>query len=659
MEWQKSLSMPDLQTSQVIALQAESGQSRQDCVQQWLQQAETQGATTWLLNCDRTEGGPWAGLNEWLENLLPEIRSSAPELVTRHDYEFANVLPALRKTMVVRNPTLTDAAAPGERVRNYPADRAFRILHGIIDLIASWKKQSSCHTSTIPWVIACDNYDQASMLVRQFFTELMRRAGHTLNLTLLLISEPGSTGALQAFPLSQQVRLNFPLRPSEEISPADKRCLAQALEQQVGADMIELEIHASRLIRYWLLSDRPENAVIYQIRACSIYTTRGLYKDALEYGEAALDNLKRYGYEDVNRYWNVCVKLYNCYVGLDQPDKAMQIIEMGMTKTQDSDHLFQGYYMTAMMHARYLPERDLSKAESLLEKGLAELAKTRLPQHMKVFHAAFNRNGLALIRHRQGLPQEAVKICQTCYEQLNTYLEADQHQLHRSVLLYNIAQVYAYMGSHNEAITYYTDAITLDQNYSEYYNERGNLFLKLERLPEALQDYLKAIELSPPYPEVWFNLGQCYCWMGRITEAISAYSTCLDLAPDQSSVLVARAQAYEWLEQPQAALADYDTALVLQPQQPMLLANRATLRYELEHFSLALDDLNQAISLAPKTADLYQNRAIAWIALSHFDEAIQDLKTYLSLCPEAEDRTDVEGQIVDLLVGSQPGFSAR
>jgi tetratricopeptide (TPR) repeat protein len=82
----------------------------------------------------------------------------------------------------------------------------------------------------------------------------------------------------------------------------------------------------------------------------------------------------------------------------------------------------------------------------------------------------------------------------------------------------------------------------MDPNYSEYHNERGNIFLKVGRLEEARANYLRAIDPSPPYFEVFTNLGQCYRRMGRLNEAIEWYSRALDLEPDQPLAIEGRAR---------------------------------------------------------------------------------------------------------------------
>ncbi|MBA2377690.1 MAG: tetratricopeptide repeat protein, partial [Rubrobacter sp.] len=545
-------------------------------MQQYLKKAESDGAISWFLSCDSEVNGVWAGLKDWLYELIPQIQESAPELIAKHSYELTLVLPDLRRKISVRNPNLTDTAVNDESVRNYPLDRAYRILHGLIDLLDAWYQ----YTDGSPWVIACDCYNRTGALVRRFFAELMRRRGQQLNLTLLIATDPGAgeavAGQFVAKVVGPGMRLNFPHEPLTPVSKEEMARLAQELEQQVRQDTLEVEIHLPRLIRYWLLSDQPEKALIWQVQALGIYNHQGFYEDALVYGEVVSSQLERLCGENSTTRWNIVGNLFACYIAVGDVARALWVVEEeALAKIDNPRQLVRVYYVMAMLYARFLPNHDLIKAAEYLERGLEDLTQIDLPTHEKHFFAAFTMNGLAFVRHRQGRSAEAVELCRTANERLNTYLRPGQHRLHRSILLYNIAQVYASTGLSKEAITHFTAAMVMDPNYSEYYNERGNVYLKIGYLDEALNDYLKAIELSPPYPEVWSNLGQCYRLMGQITEAVNAYSTSLDLNPDQFSVLVARAQAFEMLEQQEAALVDYNAALTLNPEQPLLLANRA------------------------------------------------------------------------------------
>lgn len=632
----------------VLILEAPAGRARHAHLQQRMLRERESGATVWLLECHRVEGGPWAGLKDLLGGLLPALREKAPGLLQKHDYELAHVLPELRRTLTVRNPTLTDVSPDAERTRNYAADRAFRIPQGLVDLLDAWRP----HTGAAPWVILCDDFEHAGALTRLFFTELMRRRGEALNLRLVLSVAPGAGEAVarqfHARVPRQHESLDLPVDPPvAPPSPEEMARKARALAPE-APDLAGLENVLPRLIRYWQASNEPERALQALVHAASVYTSRGFYEDALVYGEAALEQLERQRPDDVEQRMHIYNRLSNCYSALRRVDEGLAVADKAMAATDDPGYLLSWCYIQAMYHARYLPKRDYARAEAYLEEGLEHIARADLPLHARLFRRAFNRNGLAMIRHFQKRYDEAITLCRTAFDELNAQLGPDEHQLHRSVLLYNVAQVYAVLGKLEEAVEMYSAAMERDPNYSEYFNERGGLYLKLDRLEEAERDFLRAIELSPPYMEVWTNLGQCYNQMGRMEEAVMAYSRALDLNPQQGLALAGRGHAYEALGDAARALADYDETLRINPSQPVVYASRAVLRYEAGRVADSLGDLDQAIRLAPDMADLYQNRATALRDLGRLDEASRDLRKYLVLSPHAEDRLDVERLLTEV-----------
>jgi tetratricopeptide (TPR) repeat protein len=647
-------SLLPLEIGKVTVLKAKAGQARQNHLQRSLESVKSD-EQIWFLTSDRNIGGPWAGLIELLNQILPEVQRHAPELVIQHDYELTRVLPALRRTLPVRHPSLTDIAPQKEQIRNYPADRAFRIIHGIIDFLDAWFK----HSESQRWIIACDRYDYSGGLVRIFFTELLRRRGQQLNLSLVIAIEPDADpdviGKFEPSLVSQVIELNLADQASVSdnwIDPEiDQEAIAaniSELKQRIEVDSIEQEIYLPRLISELKLSDQSEQLLAYQMEAAGLYARRGFYEDSLEYAKAALTQLEYCCPGDNEKHWQIDAALYTCYVALDKPHEAFSVLDAAMKRENTADNRFRSCFMMAMLYIRELAERDITKAEDYLAQGLIELEQTSFSEEAKLFHMTFNRNGLALIRYRQGRHQEAVELCQWCYEQVDAALQPDQHFLYRSVLLFNIAQVFDFTEKCDEAIQYFSAAMEIDPNYSEYYNSRGNLYFKMGQVEKALTDYQRAVELSAPYPEVWANIGQSFRQLGNYAAAVEAYSKALDLQPRQFFILVARAQVLEMLEQPEAALTDYDAAIAIDAKQPLVLANRAILRYGFGETLAALEDLNWAIAIAPDTATLYQNRAIVKADLSHFEAAIQDLQTYLHLSPDAEDYAEIESQVVML-----------
>jgi tetratricopeptide (TPR) repeat protein len=633
-------------------------------VEEILSAVPSESATAWRLRCDFAEGGPWAGARDLFRSLFDDIWRQSPALVEKHDYELVHVVPELKARLSLRNPCLTDTAPSDERIRNYPSDRAHRIVHGLIDLLAEYKRESCPETA---WLLVCLDYDRAGEMAQRFFRELMRRRGNALRVVLLPVftedqldtTSLGFACALRELPFA----VSCPVAETIDACEAARR--AEALEPEIGDDILGRTARLPDIIRLWRLAGREDKLLQTSFRALHSYNALGFYRDSIRYGEVARDLVKRSPLraEESTLPWWVFFKLFLAYLAAGETQSALDLAQESDfrdPKSEEDEKLRVPFcYTIAMLYARFLSARDLALGEEYLAKGLEHLDKAGFAEPDYWFQYVFNRNGLAMIRSFQGRFQEALEICRTGFRILDERLSKDRHHLHRSVLLYNMAQVHNQIGNHELAIQHYSAAMQMDPNYSEYYNERGSLYLKLGRLEEAELDYLRAIELSAPYFEVWTNLANCYMLQGRLDEATLAFSKALDLKPAQPASLFGRAQVREALGASEEALADYTAALELNPMYWQARAGRAVLLYEAGRIVECLVDLDQAISLAPGEADLYQNRAVALADLQRHQEARDDLEKYLALYPAAGDRKEIEARLDALDATKSPEYAAR
>lgn len=627
-------------------VEAAEGAPRKRWIEKRLGEARQVGARTWLLPCDFDQGGPWAGVRELFGELV--AAGAGADLMRRHDYELVHVLPELRASLTVRNESLTDTAPDMEKVRNYPADRALRMMHGLIDLLAEWKSGDEQ-----PWVVACDGFDRISPSGGFFFRELVRRRGVRLQITLLVLVRPrtdihhdAAWGGLSGM----RIRPKLAAPSAEIVDRQAWRTRARELEERVAGTPDALLASLPDLIAAWRSAGDEERLLRFRVHALAIYPVVGLYDEAVRYSRGLGEAVLRAAPDDHDLHWLVFFKTFVSLTAVGRAEEALQLANEAVLPALESvppARRAQLFYLIAMLHVRYLKTRDLALGEGYLERGLQEI-RNLLPAEERHFQYVFNRNGFAFILTLQHRYAEALAICRDGLDRLERHLKGDQHRLHRSVLLYNMAQVCATTGDHAQAIERYSAAIQMDPKYSEYYNERANLFLRLGRLEEALADYLLAIEYSPPYAEVWTNLGQCYNKMGAARQAVEAYSRSLDLNPDGALALLGRAQAHEALDSRDEAILDYGRALALAPEQWEAFANRAVLHFEAGDPDAALADLDCAVSLAPGEAGLHQNRALALIELGRTGEAEKALQEYLRLNPDAPDRDTVSSRLRSL-----------
>src|SRR5690349_7978655 len=82
----------------VILLEAVAGTARRNLLQQWLQDAgQNLDATTWLLDCQFSTGGAWAGLQDLVVDVASQVEQQEPDLLGKHSYELCLTAPTLRR----------------------------------------------------------------------------------------------------------------------------------------------------------------------------------------------------------------------------------------------------------------------------------------------------------------------------------------------------------------------------------------------------------------------------------------------------------------------------------------------------------------------------------------------------------------------------------
>lgn len=640
---------------ELLIVECPAGSARRERLREWVSRQEGPARWAVLTDGDFARRGPWAGVREVISRLYEALREARSDLIAKHSLELIHVLPELRPVLEIKNATLTDLAPDEEKVRNYPADRIYRVVHGLVDLLVEARLEIGYESLAI----ACDSFDEIGGLGRKLLLDLHRRASKELRLSMVVALQPGQGDAAESLlPSSsrrRRARWDLPGGVEEEPSRESLARRLEEIEEELAADPAQLGFYLPDLLDLTRRLGDETKERRRKLEALDHYSHIGMYEEAIRCADGLLEHFK--ATDNTQGVWVVSSKLGIAHNALRQVEEAFRLLKALDAVPLEPEWRSQLCYTQAMSHARYLPQRNLEEAEALLEQGIRHLDEAEMRPSKREFQRVFNRNGLALVRFFQSRMEEAVELCQLGIQHLDEHLLDGEHILHRSVLVYNIAQVWAAMGKQELAVEYLTRAMEMDPNYSEYYNERGNAYLKLGRLAEAEADYRRAIELSPPYFEVWANLGQCHRRAGRPEEAVVAYSRALDLEPDQLLAVLGRAQAWEALGRTEEAIAGYTASLELDPDLWEAWANRAVLRFEAGNVEGSIEDLGRAIALEPERGELYQNRAFARHQKGDEAGAAADLETYLRVCPEAPDRSEVEAELGALRAALHPESS--
>jgi tetratricopeptide (TPR) repeat protein len=321
-------------------------------------------------------------------------------------------------------------------------------------------------------------------------------------------------------------------------------------------------------------------------------------------------------------------------------------------------------YMMAMLFTRHLPKGDHDEYRAMEWVNTAIALADRHPeQHRRVFVGAFMRNAKALVELHRADPQAALDLVNEAIAMTDEDLGPDEQLLHRSVLLYNRAQILAVLGDHTGSLRDYDTVISRDPDYGDYYFERGGGRRNAGLYAEALADYAEAIRLSPPFHEAHYNradllreLGEDDAALrdldyaielepthvdsrvnrvdlllerGELESAAADVARGLELDPKNANLLSAQGALHEEAGDAEAAYASYTAALDQDPTFVAAWANRAILAYSMGRPADAVEDLDHAIDLADDAA-LRANRAIALQEIGETARALDDWRAHLA-----------------------------
>jgi tetratricopeptide (TPR) repeat protein len=633
------------------------------------------------ISAHRRLGGPYTATGQLMRALAPEALRRWPELVHAHQIELLCVSPELRELIPATIETLTSLSIPNERTRFYSRMRTLRLAHGLVEFVSEHLRRLGGG----PRRLFIDEVHEADPTDQEFLAVLLRRIDpELLNVVLgcspeffeLSDDRPGPevitplAGGLPAALRRHCQPIRTEPAAAQDLNTEDDLTLARRFvagdgvddDPQVLAACSRLdprqlvELHDARADELEAVGDRssaygaipyhrergaqPREVVLRALfEAMEHGMLMGFYDSCIDMchrGRALLDpEVDSVG--DTDLWWTFTAKLPTALSILGRGEEAELLCEKTRAESRNPLLHIQFAYASAMLYTRHLQteRRDDERALGWINIAIAISSLVPDPKQ-RVFHSVFNHNGLALIEAHRGRPLRALELVTKGLAELDQQLEPGEHQLHRSVLRYNRAQVLAGLGRVEEALQEYRTVLESDPNYPEYHFDIGNLLRRLGRDDEALAEYETTMTLSPPFPEVFYNRADIYAAAGDLDAALKDFDYVLELNPEHVDALLNRAGILADLERPAEASRDVEAGLALEPRNPHLLSLRARLALESDDLATARAVISDALAVDPAMPQAWALSGAIEFEAGDFEAAIDNLTRAAELAPDAD-----------------------
>ena len=189
---------------------------------------------------------------------------------------------------------------------------------------------------------------------------------------------------------------------------------------------------------------------------------------------------------------------------------------------------------------------------------------------------------------------------------------------------FSVGYLLGEQGKYEEAISACDEAIRLNPNLAEAYNNRGNAKKELGRHKAAMADYDEAIRLKPDHVNAYLNRGVAKWTLGQYEAARADFDEAIRLNPDDADAYCNRGAAKSDLGQRKAAIKDYDEAIRRKPNYADAYFNRGLAKSDLGQHKAAIKDYDEALRLDPNLAEAYLNRGVAFVVLGDKEASRRD-----------------------------------
>ena len=202
-----------------------------------------------------------------------------------------------------------------------------------------------------------------------------------------------------------------------------------------------------------------------------------------------------------------------------------------------------------------------------------------------------------------------------------------------------------YKSNYKTVIELLTEAIKLNPNKADYYNNRGVTYHAMKRYEKALEDKTKAIELEPENAGYYNSRGATYHAMKRYEKALEDKTKAIELEPENARYYDNRGVTYHAMKRYEKALEDSTKAIELEPENARYYDSRGVTYHAMKRYEEALEDSTKAIELEPENAEYLAFNAYSLFKRNQYIDSVLAINKSISLDPNLGYAYRVRGKI--------------
>jgi tetratricopeptide (TPR) repeat protein len=189
-------------------------------------------------------------------------------------------------------------------------------------------------------------------------------------------------------------------------------------------------------------------------------------------------------------------------------------------------------------------------------------------------------------------------------------------------------------GQMTKAVAAFKQALILDRDQPEIYNDLGHAYLRSNQPNEAIEACQQAVALAPDYADAYVTLASGYLTRNHADEAIDALKKAIRIKPNLAEAFNNLGFAYDLKGESDKAVTSYKTAIRLRPDYAHSCYNLGNSYLNSRKYDLAIEAYQRTVRLNPKFVRAWYNLGQAFYQRRMLNDATEAYKRVLQINPK-------------------------